>query len=130
MKREGFCLKIVNIPVGSGFSLNFTSLCASYHAQDGSWADSPCETKLGYVCKRKPLAEEPGEAEVTYPGCQKVSVKQSSERWLQHTFTSTMASVTEVNCCGSSWWSPRKLLILYVLIFLRLIGIFIYLIKT
>lgn len=44
--------------------------------QDGSWADSACETKLGYVCKRKPLAEESGEAEVTHPGCQKVSVKQ------------------------------------------------------
>ncbi|KAK4828116.1 hypothetical protein QYF61_023914 [Mycteria americana] len=51
---------------------------SSYYAQDGSWADSACETKLGYVCKRKPLAEESGEAEVTYPGCQK--------GWMKHGF--------------------------------------------
>uniref|UniRef100_R7VRQ5 Macrophage mannose receptor 1-like protein 1 n=1 Tax=Columba livia TaxID=8932 RepID=R7VRQ5_COLLI len=37
--------------------------CVIIKGEDGSWADSPCETKLGYVCKRKPLAEEPGEAE-------------------------------------------------------------------
>ncbi|NXX44081.1 MRC1 protein, partial [Tricholaema leucomelas] len=46
--------------------------------QDGSWADSPCEMKLGYLCKRKPLAEESGASEVTYPGCQK--------GWMKHGF--------------------------------------------
>ncbi|RMC04930.1 hypothetical protein DUI87_18106 [Hirundo rustica rustica] len=46
--------------------------CILMKGQDGSWADSACERKFGYICKRKPLAEEPGEAEVTYPGCQKL----------------------------------------------------------
>ncbi|XP_021244970.1 macrophage mannose receptor 1-like [Numida meleagris] len=45
--------------------------CIVMNGEDGFWADSSCETKLGYICKRKPLAEESGEAEVTYPGCQK-----------------------------------------------------------
>ncbi|KFQ05099.1 Macrophage mannose receptor 1, partial [Leptosomus discolor] len=35
--------------------------CVVMKGEDGSWADSACETKLGYVCKRKPLAEESGE---------------------------------------------------------------------
>ncbi|KAK2531290.1 macrophage mannose receptor 1 [Columba livia] len=52
--------------------------CVIIKGEDGSWADSPCETKLGYVCKRKPLPEESGEAEVTYPGCQK--------GWMKHGF--------------------------------------------
>ncbi|NXC68371.1 MRC1 protein, partial [Anhinga anhinga] len=52
--------------------------CIAMKGEDGSWADSACETKLGYVCKRKPLAEESGEAEVTYPGCQK--------GWMKHGF--------------------------------------------
>ncbi|KFV05821.1 Macrophage mannose receptor 1, partial [Pterocles gutturalis] len=37
--------------------------CIVMKGEDGSWADSACETKLGYICKRKSLAEEPGEAE-------------------------------------------------------------------
>ncbi|KFV80640.1 Macrophage mannose receptor 1, partial [Struthio camelus australis] len=37
--------------------------CIIMKGEDGSWADSACEKKLGYICKRKPLAEEPGEAE-------------------------------------------------------------------
>ncbi|KFQ29409.1 Macrophage mannose receptor 1, partial [Merops nubicus] len=45
--------------------------CIVMKGEDGSWADSACETKLGYICKRKPLAEEPGKDEVTHPGCQK-----------------------------------------------------------
>ncbi|XP_074430638.1 macrophage mannose receptor 1-like [Larus michahellis] len=52
--------------------------CIVMKGEDGSWADSACETKLGYVCKRKPLAEESGEAEVTHPGCQK--------GWMKHGF--------------------------------------------
>ncbi|XP_039915265.1 macrophage mannose receptor 1-like [Hirundo rustica] len=52
--------------------------CILMKGQDGSWADSACERKFGYICKRKPLAEEPGEAEVTYPGCQK--------GWMKHGF--------------------------------------------
>ncbi|NXL83123.1 MRC1 protein, partial [Alectura lathami] len=50
--------------------------CIVMKGEDGAWADAPCETKLGYICKRKPLAEESGEAEVTYPGCQK--------GWMKH----------------------------------------------
>lgn len=83
---------------------------SSCHAQDGSWADSACETKLGYVCKRKPLAEEPGEAEVTYPGCQKVSVKQKQRKVIVSYFHS-YDGITEVNYFDCSWWSPGKLLI-------------------
>ncbi|XP_054027132.1 macrophage mannose receptor 1 [Dryobates pubescens] len=49
--------------------------CILMKGQDGSWADSPCEMKLGYLCKRKPLAGESGAGEVTYPGCQKGWVK-------------------------------------------------------
>ncbi|NXC59127.1 MRC1 protein, partial [Aleadryas rufinucha] len=52
--------------------------CILMKGEDGSWADSACETKYGYICKRKPLAEEPGEVEVTYPGCQK--------GWMKHGF--------------------------------------------
>ncbi|XP_061852165.1 macrophage mannose receptor 1-like isoform X2 [Colius striatus] len=52
--------------------------CVVMKGEDGSWADSACETKLGYVCKRKPLAEESGEDEVTYPGCEK--------GWMKHGF--------------------------------------------
>ncbi|KFQ70858.1 Macrophage mannose receptor 1, partial [Phaethon lepturus] len=37
--------------------------CIVMKGEDGSWADSACETKLGYVCKRKPLAEGSGEDE-------------------------------------------------------------------
>ncbi|KFU84338.1 Macrophage mannose receptor 1, partial [Chaetura pelagica] len=49
--------------------------CIVMKGEDGSWADSSCEIKLGYICKRKPLEEESGEAEVTYPGCPKGWVK-------------------------------------------------------
>ncbi|NXT10999.1 MRC1 protein, partial [Prunella fulvescens] len=52
--------------------------CVLMKGEDGSWTDSACEMKFGYICKRKPLAEEPGEAEVTYPGCQK--------GWMKHGF--------------------------------------------
>uniref|UniRef100_A0A663E6M4 Macrophage mannose receptor 1-like n=1 Tax=Aquila chrysaetos chrysaetos TaxID=223781 RepID=A0A663E6M4_AQUCH len=52
--------------------------CIVMKGEDGSWADSACEIKLGYICKRKPLAEEPGAEEVTYPGCQK--------GWMKHGF--------------------------------------------
>ncbi|CAN8184992.1 unnamed protein product [Coccothraustes coccothraustes] len=52
--------------------------CVLMKGEDGSWADSACDMKSGYICKRKPLAEEPGEAEVTYPGCQK--------GWMKHGF--------------------------------------------
>uniref|UniRef100_A0A672TQ34 Mannose receptor C-type 1 n=1 Tax=Strigops habroptila TaxID=2489341 RepID=A0A672TQ34_STRHB len=52
--------------------------CIVMKGEDGSWADSACEKKLGYVCKRKPLAEQSGEDEVTYPGCQK--------GWMKHGF--------------------------------------------
>ncbi|XP_010397550.3 macrophage mannose receptor 1-like [Corvus cornix cornix] len=52
--------------------------CILMKGEDGSWADSACEMKFGYICKRKPLAEEPGEVEVTYPGCQK--------GWMKHGF--------------------------------------------
>uniref|UniRef100_A0A8B9GDX9 MRC1 protein n=1 Tax=Amazona collaria TaxID=241587 RepID=A0A8B9GDX9_9PSIT len=52
--------------------------CIVMKGEDGSWADSACEKKLGYVCKRKPLAEQVGEDEVTYPGCQK--------GWMKHGF--------------------------------------------
>ncbi|NXL50685.1 MRC1 protein, partial [Podilymbus podiceps] len=52
--------------------------CIVMKGEDGSWADSACEMKLGYICKRKPLAEESGEDEVTYPGCQK--------GWMKHGF--------------------------------------------
>ncbi|KGL73953.1 Macrophage mannose receptor 1, partial [Tinamus guttatus] len=52
--------------------------CIVMKGEDGFWADSVCERKLGYICKRKPLAEETEEAEVTYPGCQK--------GWTKHGF--------------------------------------------
>uniref|UniRef100_A0A8B9M0R7 Macrophage mannose receptor 1 n=1 Tax=Accipiter nisus TaxID=211598 RepID=A0A8B9M0R7_9AVES len=52
--------------------------CIVMKGEDGSWADSACEIKLGYICKRKPLAEEPGAEDVTYPGCQK--------GWMKHGF--------------------------------------------
>uniref|UniRef100_A0A8C3KB83 MRC1 protein n=1 Tax=Calidris pygmaea TaxID=425635 RepID=A0A8C3KB83_9CHAR len=52
--------------------------CIVMKGEDGSWADRACEVKLGYVCKRKPLAEESGKAEITYPGCQK--------GWMKHGF--------------------------------------------
>ncbi|XP_027551432.1 macrophage mannose receptor 1-like [Neopelma chrysocephalum] len=52
--------------------------CIRMKGEDGSWADSACEMKFGYICKRKPLAEESGEVEVTYPGCQK--------GWMKHGF--------------------------------------------
>ncbi|NWX97025.1 MRC1 protein, partial [Nothoprocta ornata] len=52
--------------------------CIIMRGEDGFWADSVCEKKLGYICKRKPLAEESEEAEVTYPGCQK--------GWIKHGF--------------------------------------------
>ncbi|NXO51028.1 MRC1 protein, partial [Aramus guarauna] len=52
--------------------------CIVMKGEDGSWADTACEMKLGYLCKRKPLAEESGEAEITYPGCQK--------GWMKHGF--------------------------------------------
>ncbi|XP_017584695.1 PREDICTED: macrophage mannose receptor 1 [Corvus brachyrhynchos] len=52
--------------------------CILMKGEDGSWADSACEMKFGYICKRNPLAEEPGEVEVTYPGCQK--------GWMKHGF--------------------------------------------
>ncbi|XP_030908399.2 macrophage mannose receptor 1 [Melopsittacus undulatus] len=52
--------------------------CIVMKGEDGSWADSACEKKLGYVCKRKPLAEQAGEEEVTHPGCQK--------GWMKHGF--------------------------------------------
>uniref|UniRef100_A0A8B9NY81 MRC1 protein n=1 Tax=Apteryx owenii TaxID=8824 RepID=A0A8B9NY81_APTOW len=52
--------------------------CIIMKGEDGFWADSACEKKLGYICKRKPLAEESEEAEVTYPGCQK--------GWTKHGF--------------------------------------------
>ncbi|NWW90882.1 MRC1 protein, partial [Rhynochetos jubatus] len=51
--------------------------CIVMKGEDGSWANSACETKLGYICKREPLAEE-SEDEVTYPGCQK--------GWMKHGF--------------------------------------------
>ncbi|KFP60799.1 Macrophage mannose receptor 1, partial [Cariama cristata] len=37
--------------------------CIVMKGEDGSWADSACEMKLGYICKRKSLAEESGEDE-------------------------------------------------------------------
>uniref|UniRef100_A0A8C8BHX7 MRC1 protein n=1 Tax=Otus sunia TaxID=257818 RepID=A0A8C8BHX7_9STRI len=52
--------------------------CIVMKGEDGSWADSACEIKLGYICKRKPLEEESGADEVTYPGCQK--------GWMKHGF--------------------------------------------
>uniref|UniRef100_A0A8C6YLE7 Macrophage mannose receptor 1-like n=1 Tax=Nothoprocta perdicaria TaxID=30464 RepID=A0A8C6YLE7_NOTPE len=52
--------------------------CIIMRGEDGFWADSVCEKKLGYICKRKPLAEESEEAEITYPGCQK--------GWIKHGF--------------------------------------------
>ncbi|NWH57210.1 MRC1 protein, partial [Geococcyx californianus] len=52
--------------------------CIVMMGEDGSWADSACEKKLGYICKRKPLAEESGETELVYPGCQK--------GWMKHGF--------------------------------------------
>ncbi|OXB84687.1 UNVERIFIED_CONTAM: hypothetical protein H355_001164 [Colinus virginianus] len=55
-----------------------TADCIVMNGEDGFWADRTCETKLGYICKRKPLAEESGETEVTYPGCQK--------GWMKHGF--------------------------------------------
>ncbi|NWU97744.1 MRC1 protein, partial [Upupa epops] len=55
-----------------------TADCIVMKGEDGSWADTACETKLGYVCKRKPLAEASGEDKVTYPGCQK--------GWMKHGF--------------------------------------------
>ncbi|XP_019388002.1 PREDICTED: macrophage mannose receptor 1-like [Crocodylus porosus] len=45
--------------------------CVVMKGEDGYWADDDCEKKFGYICKRKPLAEEPGEAEIIDQGCQK-----------------------------------------------------------
>ncbi|XP_009079447.1 PREDICTED: macrophage mannose receptor 1-like [Acanthisitta chloris] len=52
--------------------------CIVMKGEDGSWADSTCEMKLGYICKRKPLAEGSGATQVDYIGCQK--------GWMKHGF--------------------------------------------
>lgn len=102
--------------------LSLLFVVSSYCTQDGSWADSACEMKFGYICKRKPLAEEPGEAEVTYPGCQKVSVKQKQQKVIACYFHSHDNNYGRSKLFWLFLVEPRKLLISYVLILLRLKG--------
>lgn len=102
--------------------LSLLFVVSSYPTQDGSWADSACEMKFGYICKRKPLAEEPGEAEVTYPGCQKVSVKQKQQKVIACYFHSHDNNYDRSKLFWLFLVEPRKLLISYVLILPRLKG--------
>lgn len=78
--------------------------------------------KFGYICKRKPLAEEPGEAEVSYPGCQKVSVKQNQPKVIVYYFHSHDNNYDRSKLFWLFLVEPRKLLISYVLKLLRLIA--------
>ncbi|XP_067418418.1 macrophage mannose receptor 1-like [Emydura macquarii macquarii] len=45
--------------------------CVTVKGQDGYWADHPCEKKVGYLCKRKPLSQISQEMEIIDTGCQK-----------------------------------------------------------
>uniref|UniRef100_A0A8D0GM94 Macrophage mannose receptor 1 n=1 Tax=Sphenodon punctatus TaxID=8508 RepID=A0A8D0GM94_SPHPU len=44
--------------------------CVVMKGKDGYWADNSCEKKIGYICKRKPLAETLVE-EVSEAGCKR-----------------------------------------------------------
>ncbi|KAH0627501.1 hypothetical protein JD844_003272 [Phrynosoma platyrhinos] len=46
--------------------------CVIMSGENGDWADHYCEEELGYICKGKPLASAPEEAEPDDPSCQKV----------------------------------------------------------
>ncbi|NWU97743.1 MRC1 protein, partial [Upupa epops] len=45
--------------------------CVLMEGQDGYWADNVCEKKAGYICKRKPLWQTPGDKEIIDEGCKK-----------------------------------------------------------
>ncbi|XP_077159612.1 macrophage mannose receptor 1-like [Paroedura picta] len=43
--------------------------CVVMKGKSGYWADQPCDVKLGFICKRKPLKESPGKQEIVEEGC-------------------------------------------------------------
>ncbi|XP_072010311.1 macrophage mannose receptor 1 isoform X2 [Engystomops pustulosus] len=45
--------------------------CVALSAKDGQWADHMCEKKFPYLCKRKPLPVDPGQAPTEEQGCDK-----------------------------------------------------------
>ncbi|KAJ1100755.1 hypothetical protein NDU88_005834 [Pleurodeles waltl] len=45
--------------------------CVAMTGEEGLWGDNVCEKKLGYICKRKPLAQESGQVDAADPGCDK-----------------------------------------------------------
>ncbi|XP_078519695.1 macrophage mannose receptor 1-like [Lissotriton helveticus] len=45
--------------------------CVVMKGKEGFWADSMCEKRLGYICKRTPLPLEPGHVDIIDPGCSK-----------------------------------------------------------
>ncbi|XP_044863743.1 macrophage mannose receptor 1-like isoform X1 [Mauremys mutica] len=45
--------------------------CVVMKGQDGYWADSVCDKKFGYICKKSPLQDTPGTVKHIDPGCQK-----------------------------------------------------------
>ncbi|NWR94085.1 MRC1 protein, partial [Furnarius figulus] len=50
---------------------NMPEDCVLIKGQDGYWADSVCDKKAGYICKRKALSQIAGEKEITDAGCKK-----------------------------------------------------------
>ncbi|XP_072859192.2 macrophage mannose receptor 1 [Pogona vitticeps] len=57
---------------------NMQEDCVVMKGKDGYWADQPCDAKLGYICKRKPLKNAPEEKEIIEEGCQR--------GWKKHSF--------------------------------------------
>ncbi|XP_053119453.1 macrophage mannose receptor 1 isoform X2 [Hemicordylus capensis] len=45
--------------------------CVAMKGKDGYWSDQPCDMKLGYICKSKPLKEAPAETETVQEGCKR-----------------------------------------------------------
>ncbi|KFW86143.1 Macrophage mannose receptor 1, partial [Manacus vitellinus] len=45
--------------------------CVLIKGQDGYWADSVCEKRAGYICKRKAISKIANEKEITDAGCKK-----------------------------------------------------------
>ncbi|NWU97742.1 MRC1 protein, partial [Upupa epops] len=81
-------------------AMNGQEDCVIMAGEDGYWADSPCDTKLGYICRRDPLQGVSGTAK-TDPACLK--------GWERHGFycylvghTSATFSVAKKTCERSS----------------------------
>ncbi|XP_044280968.1 macrophage mannose receptor 1-like [Varanus komodoensis] len=53
--------------------------CVVMKGKDGYWADQPCDTPLGYICKRKPLKEAPDVEEKIEEGCRSAPSEMKKE---------------------------------------------------